>query len=96
MTYNFKDPKNAPISFIEFKDANHIFRRIYNGDIGLENVEKEQRKFKSDIGGINQRNPQHKSPNHTQAISKIENLYNAREDVAKMFMNQKMEQDLKY
>ena len=48
LTYNFKGPEHAPINFIMFKGGpNHIFKSIYDGDVALEDVEKEQIKFKS-------------------------------------------------
>ena len=53
LSYNFKGPKIVPISFIKFKGPNNIFKSIYNGDIALEDVEKEQTKLKSDLKHIN-------------------------------------------
>ena len=85
LTYNFKSHKHAPINFIRFKGPNHISKSIHDGDIALKDVEKEQIKFKSDIGCINQGNPKHKSPKQTQTIHNIENLYNSREQVVKIF-----------
>ena len=32
----------------------YIFRSIYNGDISLEDVEKEQIKLRKNLGGIKQ------------------------------------------
>ena len=54
LTYNFNGPNLAPISFNKFKDPNHIFKSMHNGDIALEDVEKEQIKPKSDLNHINQ------------------------------------------
>ena len=31
------------MNFINFKDLLHIFKSIYNGDIALENVEKDKK-----------------------------------------------------
>ena len=42
-TYNFKDSKIPPVSFIEFKGPNAMFKNIYNGNITLENVEKDKK-----------------------------------------------------
>ena len=64
LTYYFKSSNIAPLSFIKFKGPNHIFKSIQNGNIALEDVEKEQKKFKSDLGHINQGPKQHKSPNN--------------------------------
>ena len=54
LTCNFKSPNIAPISFIKFKDPNRICQGIHDGGITLEDVEKQQIKFKSDLGHINQ------------------------------------------
>ena len=85
LAYNFKGFEHAPINFIKFKGPNRIFKSIHDGDIALEDVEKEQIKFKSDTIRINQGNPQHKSPKQTQTISNIKNFYNSREKFVKMF-----------
>ena len=42
LTYNFTGD-SAPISFIGFKGLLHIFKNVYNGDISLEDVEKDQK-----------------------------------------------------
>ena len=42
VTYNFKNLRIPSASFSKFKRPMHIFKSIYNGDISLENVEKEQ------------------------------------------------------
>ena len=39
----------------------HIFKSIYNSDITLEDIEKEQIKLKKDLGRIKQRDPKDKS-----------------------------------
>ena len=85
LTFNFKDPKHAPISFIKFKGPNRIFKTIHDGDIFVKDVEKEQEKFKSDIGEIKKGNPMRKSPEQIQAISNIENLCKSREEFHEVF-----------
>ena len=42
VAYNFKDLSIPSVSFSKFKGPMHLFKRIYNGDISLEDVEKEQ------------------------------------------------------
>ena len=54
LIYRFKDPNLAPISFIGFRGPNHIFKSIHDGDMALEDVEKDQTRLKSDLGHINQ------------------------------------------
>ena len=66
--YNFKGLNLAPISFIKFNGPNHIFKNIFNGDIALEDVEKEQTKLKSDLYHINQGPKYNKSPKQLNII----------------------------
>ena len=40
---------SAPINFINYKGPMHIFKRINNGNISLEDIEKEQIKFKRNL-----------------------------------------------
>ena len=42
LTYNFKDLRIPSVGFIKFKGLLHIFKSIHNGDIPLEDIEKEQ------------------------------------------------------
>ena len=46
VTYNFKDLRISPVSFIKFKGPLRIFKSIHNGDIPLEDIEKEQQELK--------------------------------------------------
>ena len=63
----------------------HIFKSIYNGDISLENVEKEQIELKKDLSRIKQGDPKNKSPEQKKTITNNNNLYNSREEVVQMF-----------
>ena len=87
LTYNFKDLKIALVGFIKFKGPLHIFKSIYNGDITLESVEKEQIELRKDLGRIKQGDPRDKSEEKKKTIDNIKNLYNSREEVVKMFNN---------
>ena len=72
---------------------------MHDSDITLEDVEKEQKKLKSELGYIKQGNPRNRSKEQEKTINNIENLYNSREEVVKIFNNyarNKKEQDLKY
>ena len=60
LTYNFKDLRIPSVSFSKFKGPMNIFRSIYNGDIILEDVEKEQIKLRKNLGGIKQVDPKDK------------------------------------
>ena len=85
LTYNFKDLRIPSIGFIEFKGPLHVFKSIHNGDIPLEDIEKEQIELKRDIGRIKQGDPRDKSEEQKKTIDNIKILYNSREKVAKMF-----------
>ena len=85
LTYNFKGSENVPINFIKFKGPNHIFKNIHNGGMALEDVEKEQKELKSDLGHIKQGNSKNRSPKQTNKINNIENLCKSREEVLKLF-----------
>ena len=84
LTYNFKDLKNPPVDFIEFKGSLHIFKSIHTGDIPLEDIEKEQIELKRDLGRIKQGDSKNKSKEQQNTINNIKNLYNSREEVLKM------------
>ena len=73
------------MGFIKFKGPLHIFKSIDNGDISLEDIEKEQIVLKRDLGRIKQRDPRDKSEEQKKAIDNIKNLYNSKEEVVKMF-----------
>ena len=87
LKYTFKDLNNAPIGFIEFKGLLHIFKSIHDGDINLEDVEKDQIKLKSDLGHIRQGNPKNRSEEQNDVINDVTNLYESREKVVQMFNN---------
>ena len=61
VNYNFKGLRIPSISCSKFKGTLHTFKSIYNGDITLKDVEKEQTELKRDLGRINQGNLKDKS-----------------------------------
>ena len=63
----------------------HTFKSIHNGDIALEDVEKEQIELKRDLGRIKQGDPKDKSQEQKKRINNIKNLYNSREGVVQIF-----------
>ena len=73
------------IKFIDYKGPMHIFKSIYNGDISLEDIEKEQRKFGRELARIRQGNPKNRSKEQEKIINDTTNLYNLRQEVVKMF-----------
>ena len=72
-------------SFIKFKGPLHISKSIYNRDTPLESGENEQKKLKEELGYIKQGNPKNRSEKQQNTIDNIENFYNSRQDVVKMF-----------
>ena len=87
LTYNFKDLKIPPVGFIKFKGPLHIFKSIHHGDTPLESVENEQKKLKEEFVCIKQGNSKNRSEEQQDTIDNIENLYNSRQEVVKMFNN---------
>ena len=85
LTYYLIDSRITLENFIEFKGPMHIFKSIHNGDKTLEDIEKEHEKFREKLGYIKQGNPKKRSQEQQNTMFKIENLYNSREDVVKMF-----------
>ena len=85
MNYKFKDSNIPPVNFIKFKGLNTVFKDIHDGNIPLEDVEKEQKKLKAELGRIKQGNPKNKSEDQEKTIDNIENLYKSREGVAQIF-----------
>ena len=63
----------------------HTFKSICNGDITLEDVEKEKTELKRDLGRINQGDSKHKSIEQKKVINNIKNLYNSREKFVQLF-----------
>ena len=63
----------------------HTFKSIPNGDIALEDVEKEQIELKRDLGRIKHGYPKDKLPEQKKTINNIKNLYDSRKEVVKMF-----------
>ena len=53
LIYYYKG-NSAPKIFIEYKGPMHIFKRIHNGDISPEDIEKEQINFKRNLANIKQ------------------------------------------
>ena len=51
LIYYYKG-NSAPKHFIEYKGTMHIFKRIHNGHISLEDIQKEQIKFKRNLTNI--------------------------------------------
>ena len=75
LKHTFKDRNNATIDFIGFKGPLHVFKGIHDGDITLEDIEKDKIKLKSDLGHIRQGNPENRSEEQNNVINNVTNLY---------------------
>ena len=84
LIYYYKG-NTAPINFIGFEGLLHIFKSIYKGDKTLEELEKEQIECKRHLGNTKQENPKKRSEEQQKTIDNIENLYNTRQKVVKMY-----------
>ena len=63
----------------------HISKSIHNGDISLEDIEKEQIKLKRDLAHIKQGTPKNRSEEQENTINNLTNLYKSRQKVVQMF-----------
>ena len=84
LIYHYKG-NTAPINFIDFKGPLHIFKKIYKGDKTLEEIEKEQTEFKKYLGNIKQGSPKKTSEKQKKTIDNVENIYNKRQKIVKMY-----------
>ena len=84
LIYYYKG-NSASKNLIEYKGSMHIFKRIHNVDISLEDTEKEQIKFKRNLTNIKQGNPENRSKEKKKTINNATNLYNTRKKIVKMF-----------
>ena len=78
-----------------------------NGHVLIEKIEEDQKQFKSKLNEINTGNPKHKLKDQLDIIKNIENLYNSKDKVIKlyndyakilsesMYVKQNKEQELK-
>ena len=74
LTNNFKDLRIPSVGFIKFKGLLHILKSIHNGEIPLEDIEKEKIELKRDLGRIKQGDPRDKSEEQKNTIDNIKNL----------------------
>ena len=77
---NFKIPTSS-INFGKFGGPMYIYGHMKNGDITLQQVEKQQKDFKKEFNEITSGNPKHKSHNQLCAIENVKNLYNSRQKI---------------
>ena len=87
LNYKFKDSSILPVKFIKYKGPNAIFKDIHDGNIILEDVKKEQKKLKSELGYIKPGNPRNRSEEQEKTINNIKNLYHSKKEIVKLFNN---------
>ena len=85
LTYFFTNPNLAPIIFIGFRGPLNIYNEIGNGNISIKKAEEDQNKFKSSLSEITARNPKYKKQYQVDAIEKIKNLSNSRQNTINLF-----------
>ena len=49
LTYYLKSPNLASINFIGFRGPMYVYNEIKNGNMSMENIEEDQKQFKSDL-----------------------------------------------
>ena len=80
LIYNFKGP-TAPINFGKFGCPMYIYGHMKKGDIILQQVEKQNKKFKKELNEITSGNPKHKSNNQLYVMEDVKNHYNSRQKI---------------
>ena len=69
LIYYFKGP-SSPTSFTEYEDPSDLYDKIKNDDKTIKTAEEEQKAFKSRLGELTSRYPEHKSTNQSGTIKK--------------------------
>ena len=80
LVYHFKGPTH-PVNFAISDGPMYTYNQLNNGDISLQQVEKQQKDFKKELNEITLGNPKHKSSSQLYAIKNIKNLYNSRQKI---------------
>ena len=83
--YHFKTPGITPINFIKFKGPFSIFKEIRDGDKTLQEVEEDQKNFKSKLGEITSGNPHHKEGYQVDTIESPKNIFDSRQKFIDLF-----------
>ena len=111
LIYYFQPLGIAPIKFIKHRSPFLIFKEIRDGDKALQEIEQNQKKFKSSLGQITSENPKHKREYQLDITKNVQSLYDSKQKFSihlmimqkldrKLFVNQnrmkQQEQDLKY
>ena len=73
LIYNFKDPTSS-INFGKFGGPIYIYGHMKNGDITLQQAEKQQNDFGKELNEITSGNPKHKSNSQLYIIKNVKNF----------------------
>ena len=84
LIYNFKGPTSS-INFGKFGGPIYVYGHMKNGDITLQQAEKQQNDFGKELNEITSGNPKHKSNSQLYIIKNVKNLYNARQKIIDLF-----------
>ena len=85
LDYNFTTKASGSINFTGYKGPFSLFKNIRDGDISLEMVEEDQKKFKREYGQIKLGNPDHKSGKQLYTIKNVKNLYDSWQKIIDLF-----------
>ena len=85
LIYYFKGLHITPINFIKHKGPFNFFKEIRDGDKTLQEIEEDQKKFKSSLGQITSGDPKHKDDYQKDVIKNTKSLYNSRQKVINLF-----------
>ena len=80
LVYKFKC-STKPIRFTKFGGPMYTYGQLKKGEETLQQVEKEQEVFKSDLREITSENPKHKSESQINTIKNAKNLYDSRQKI---------------
>ena len=59
----------------------YTYNQLKNGEKTLQQVEEDQKKFKSELNEITSGNPKHKSQKQSYAIKNVRTLYDSRQKI---------------
>ena len=80
LIYNFKGPTSS-INFGKFGGPIYIYGHMKNGDITLQQAEKQHNDFGKELNEITSGNPKHKSNSQLYIIENVKNLYKSRQKI---------------
>ena len=86
LVYDFKG-QTPSINFSVFGGPMYTYNHLKNVDKTLQQVEKEQEDFKTNLNEITSGNLKHKSEKQSHTIKNFKNLYNSRQKIIDLLNN---------